>query len=143
MVLNKRSLPDVNDTVLKKPAAILSFVLSVMIITQPVFPFLEYYTFKAYIVKNLCINRDKPGSCCEGKCYLEKQLKEANADNDSQKEKAPANSKVKNIEFNLPFVCSLGVFARDIINTELSYINSNYLFEYSRLFFRPPESDFS
>ena len=124
-----------------KLAAILSFVLSVMIVTQPVLPFLEYYTFKAYIIKNLCINRDKSRACCEGKCYLEKQLKEANADNNSQKEKAPANSKIKNVEFNLPLVCTLVYFVRETMNTELPYTDMLYFFEYSRVFFRPPESN--
>jgi hypothetical protein len=30
-----------------------------------------------YIAKFLCINREKPMSTCNGKCYLTKQLKKA------------------------------------------------------------------
>lgn len=53
---------------------ILLFVLAFYIF-RPVIPYIEYAVNKDYIAKNLCINRDKPHSCCEGKCYLEKQLK--------------------------------------------------------------------
>jgi hypothetical protein len=40
-----------------------------------------------YIAKNLCVNRDKPDSCCEGKCELKKQL-----DEEDKKENLPANT---------------------------------------------------
>lgn len=39
-------------------------------------PYVEYAIFKNYIAKNLCVNKDKPRSCCEGKCFREKQLKQ-------------------------------------------------------------------
>jgi len=52
-------------------------LLSVLIfyIFRPIIPYIEYAVNKDYIAKNLCINRDKPQNCCEGKCYLEKQIK--------------------------------------------------------------------
>jgi hypothetical protein len=31
--------------------------------------------YKDYISKNLCINKDKPHNCCQGKCYLADQVK--------------------------------------------------------------------
>lgn len=40
-----------------------------------------------YIAKNLCVNRDKPDSCCEGKCELKKQL-----DEEDKKQELPANT---------------------------------------------------
>ncbi len=49
-----------------------------------------YICFKLnqdYIAKNLCINRDKPESCCEGSCELEKALDE----NSEHGNKAPFN----------------------------------------------------
>ncbi len=42
---------------------------------------------REYIVKNLCVNRDKPKSCCAGKCELKKQLAE-----DDKKQNIPANT---------------------------------------------------
>jgi len=35
---------------------------------------LQYNLNKQFIATTLCENRDKPGSCCQGKCYLKKQL---------------------------------------------------------------------
>ena len=40
-------------------------------------PYLEYIFNKAYIVTELCVNRDKVEMNCEGKCYLNKELKKA------------------------------------------------------------------
>jgi hypothetical protein len=37
---------------------------------------LKFNANKEYIAKNLCVNRNKPKSCCEGKCELKKQLEE-------------------------------------------------------------------
>jgi len=49
-------------------------------------PYVQYSLFKDYIAKNLCENKDKPNSCCHGKCFLNKQLKmadESNSTNDN------------------------------------------------------------
>lgn len=35
----------------------------------------DYLLNYDYISKELCVNRDKPDSCCKGKCYLEKEAK--------------------------------------------------------------------
>lgn len=35
---------------------------------------LEYQVNKDFIAKNLCVNRAKPSSCCQGKCYLNKRM---------------------------------------------------------------------
>jgi hypothetical protein len=47
-------------------------------------PYLEYAIFKPYIAKNLCVNKDKPKSCCEGKCFREKQLKQVNSTHETE-----------------------------------------------------------
>ncbi|MBV5283068.1 MAG: hypothetical protein JZU53_11620 [Paludibacter sp.] len=64
-------------------------------------PYIQYAIFKSYIAKNLCVNRDKPKSCCEGKCFREKQVKIVNetSDTETAKEsnttKIPASKEVK------------------------------------------------
>ncbi|SEW43756.1 hypothetical protein SAMN04488122_3257 [Chitinophaga arvensicola] len=37
---------------------------------------LDYYLNQDYIVRNFCVNRDKPAMHCNGKCHLRKQLRE-------------------------------------------------------------------
>jgi len=53
---------------------------------MPVLPIIDYLIHKDYIAMNLCINKNKPKSCCKGKCYLVKQLKKtsANTEGDSK-----------------------------------------------------------
>lgn len=77
--------------------AIVQLIILVFYIFRPVLPFVEYVLNKEFIVKNLCINRDKPHSCCEGKCYLEKQIKKNNDSNSDTKEKN-TNKRVQNDE---------------------------------------------
>lgn len=51
---------------------------------------MAYYQLnKAYIAKNLCINRDKPMMHCNGKCYLAKQMRE------NENKEHPANTESK------------------------------------------------
>ena len=63
------------------------FFLGVLIlyVLRPVMPFIEYALNKDYIAKNLCINRDKPKSCCQGKCHLKKQLAKSDESSDTAK----------------------------------------------------------
>lgn len=66
-------------------SGILLLVLTAYIII-PVIPVFDYLIHKEYIAKNLCVNRDKPKSCCHGKCHMVKKLKKANpnTENDSK-----------------------------------------------------------
>ena len=54
----------------------------------PVIPVIDYLLNKDYIAKNLCINKDKPKSCCKGKCHMVKQLQKTNQNT----EKEPKNN---------------------------------------------------
>lgn len=38
-------------------------------------PQIQYFLFKDYIARNLCVKKDIKNNCCQGKCFLEKQLK--------------------------------------------------------------------
>lgn len=64
-------------------------------------PYIQYAVFKTYIAKNLCVNKDKPKSCCEGKCFREKQLQTvaetSGSENkkDNNQPKIPENKEVK------------------------------------------------
>ncbi len=104
----------------------------------PVIPVFEYLLNKDYIAKNLCINKDKPKSCCKGKCYMMKQLQKTN----EHKENDPRNT---NSRFQLK---ELNEFL--VIKT-ITYIEKSisqkyfvyYLFTYCYLanaaIFVPPE----
>lgn len=48
---------------------------------------LEYQVNKDFIAKTLCVNREKPMSCCKGKCYLNKKMA-----SDESQQQAPGKS---------------------------------------------------
>lgn len=54
----------------------------------------EFGINRNYIAKNLCENRNKPKSCCKGKCFLGKQLQHDEQDNNS-------NSTTKNTSLEI------------------------------------------
>lgn len=49
--------------------------LYLLAIIQPAIPVIEYFVNYEYIANELCENKDKPTMACNGKCYLEKQVK--------------------------------------------------------------------
>jgi len=71
------------------------FLLIVLLfyILRPVLPYIEYAVNKDYIAKYLCINRADSHSRCEGKCFLEKQIKKNIESNDSKENNT--NNKVQ------------------------------------------------
>ena len=71
-----------------KSAIVPSFLLIVLTayLIIPVIPVIDYLLHKDYIAKNLCVNRNKPKSCCKGKCYMVKQLKKTSTNTESKSE---------------------------------------------------------
>ncbi len=95
----------------------------VFYLARPILPYIEYAVFKDYIAKNLCVNRDKPKSCCQGKCHLKKQI-EKSAEASDTEEKSSARkilsqevqaflispvSIPKTTEINLPYWTSIEI----------------------------------
>lgn len=61
-------------------------------------PYIEYSLFKGYIAKNLCVKKEEKGNCCQGKCFLQKQIKETEL---PENERTTTNNKrVINLEVN-------------------------------------------
>ncbi len=75
---------------------LLSFI--VVYITIPVIPVIEYLFNREYIANNLCVNKDKPKSCCKGKCHLVKQLNKTNNPNGNDKKELPKRLQLKELQ---------------------------------------------
>jgi len=78
--------------------AITLLVMMVLNIFRYEIPYIQYDIFKDYIAKNLCVNKDKKANCCQGKCFLDKQIKltnENNTANENNNSKKLLNSDVK------------------------------------------------
>ena len=63
---------------MKKITCLFLALIYTLLVMKPFAPYLEYTLFKDYISEFLCINQEKPELSCNGKCYLNKQLKKAN-----------------------------------------------------------------
>lgn len=49
----------------------------------PIF-FVNYELRKDYIIKNYCVNKNRPEMHCDGKCYLAKQIQKAEQEDEKQ-----------------------------------------------------------
>ena len=57
--------------------AILTAVM-VLNICKYQMPYIEYSLFGDYIAGNLCVQKNVAGNCCQGQCYLERQIDRVN-----------------------------------------------------------------
>jgi len=64
------------------PGLLLACYLSSLL--APVAPLAGYWLNREYIAQELCVNRDKPASCCEGACYLTRQISQASRQQQDQ-----------------------------------------------------------
>jgi len=81
----------------KEFAALFFYMLYMIAMMRPVMPILEYYANYEYVATVLCENRDKPALACNGKCYLEKEMKKIASSHSSHKHHN--NSTVPQIDF--------------------------------------------
>lgn len=107
----------------------------------PVIPVIDYLVNKDYIAKNLCINKDKPKSCCKGKCHMVKQLLKTNQNPENDTKNTNKRTQLKELN---EFVLSN---TNDITIEKISieYLD-NYTSDYCQLasytIFVPPKLPF-
>ncbi len=94
-----------------------------------------YEVNKEYIAKNLCINKNKPKSHCNGKCHLMKELQK-----EEKKKDSPANSlkdKNETIQFfESPTENLLGDESNSLV-VDFFYLE-NKTFNFKNSIFHPP-----
>lgn len=133
------ALPNNYTPSLKNSWAHIFIILYIAAMLRPVMPLANYLINQDYIAEFLCINKDKPELECNGKCYLEKQLKEAS----EEKEKnLPAIAMEEYPIGIIDFIIFLS--EKPIIETstcDVQYYN-NYKFSYLNQIFHPPNKFF-
>lgn len=65
---------------MKNTLSIFVGLLILLLSVQKTLVFSLYELEKEYVIEQLCINKDVPGSCCKGKCFIEKQTSEKEAE---------------------------------------------------------------
>lgn len=81
--------------------------------------FLKFQFNQKDIAKTLCENKDKPKSCCAGKCYLGKELKK---EDERQGDKLPASIKDKAEKSETTPGLSYRVFIHQIFIQNLFFV---------------------
>jgi hypothetical protein len=114
------------------------YLLYLLAMVRPLVPIIEYYANYDYIATVLCENKDKPYLECNGKCYLEKQLKEVNHDNHEHK------STIPQINFDDYPISPLDQFSYQLkvfkeLNSEKSYFVNDTSQEFFKSVFKPPQ----
>ncbi len=114
--------------------------LYLLALIQPALPVLDYLLNYNYIVAELCENRDKPIQTCNGKCYLEKQVKQQL--NLTRSEETPMPPKV---DFEKLISPKVKKFTYKLFEVNLTENNTYFyttLIEsvFSNSLFRPPIS---
>lgn len=95
-----------------------------------------YYANKTYIASQLCVNKDKPKSCCEGTCYLNKQLKKAE---ETQDTKLPTYFKsIEKDMFNTDMFLEFKSVGYAKISTKHKPYHNSYHFIHQASIFQPP-----
>ncbi len=120
------------------------FFLAVLIlyVLRPVLPFVEYALNKDYIAKNLCVNRDKPKSCCQGKCHLNKQLAKSDESSDTAKsESSQKQHKTQIDEFLKTQLCIEGDFDA-VAKSYPVFIQPQVPVRFASAIFVPPKPQF-
>jgi hypothetical protein len=95
-----------------------------------------FYANRKAIAKELCINKNQPELKCEGKCFLNKQLKETSQHQD---EEAPLRIK-QLLEGSLFTVTTIThtLSAPAVVRTHTSGITGTYSYDPCKSIFHPP-----
>lgn len=118
--------------------AIIQLIILVLYIFRPILPYIDYAINKDYIAKNLCIKKDIPNNCCQGKCHLNKQIKKVEETNKTKDNNT--NKKIQSKEVNefisvyikLPEIFEVGLNC-------LFFKNELFTSKFASSIFIPPE----
>jgi hypothetical protein len=117
-------------------------------IAYSVFWQVNFYVNQKEIAAKECVNKNRPEMHCNGKCYLSKQLKKADAELESQKEKQQGSySNLKIIEGasyipNEKIFFELNSSYKNVSKQNYIYYNT-YKLEFHFSIFHPPTSTFN
>ena len=91
------------ELIKKITGAILFVSIAFKMFMAPII-FADYELRKDFIIKNYCVNKNRPEMHCDGKCYLAKQLKKAEQEDQKQ---ATGNFISKLLSFESDFKTNL------------------------------------
>ena len=110
---------------------------------QGFFTIVNWKVNQVEITEKYCVNKAKMNMHCDGKCYLSKQLKlqEDEEQADLTKKNLPKLNKLKGLEVFSEFESLAIIFNTEfeLQNKPISEIIQNYTYEEINLCFQPPQ----
>lgn len=117
-------------------------LLALLFIKAMIVPalFVNYELRKDFIIKNYCVNKDRPELHCDGKCYLAKQIKAAEQQDEKQATDTFLN-KIFEVETKVGLIHFLFEPAVSYLSEEVFF---NYMSHFSAAYkgsiFHPPQA---
>ena len=135
---SRKNRPSISSMRSKSYGMILCLSILFFYLIRPVLPFIEYSIDKEYISKNLCIKKNIPGNCCQGKCYLLEQIKKNSEPLNSNTEPSKKNVPVQKVDDHL---LSQGITTNPIEKVSMLITNNAFriIASFNSPFFVPPK----
>jgi len=135
--LDKKCTHRVQGFCLIRLNALLLLLFYAAFLFKPTLPYLDYMLRKDFIIEKLCINKNVPEKQCNGKCHLEKQIRN-NTDqtDDTSTPPIPKNEKNECQEY-LVFEQKESCHMEHLLFAGSGY-QRIYSFQYVPTVFRPP-----
>ena len=117
-------------------------------ITYSIFWQVNFYVNQKEIAAKECENKNRPEMHCNGKCYLAKQLKKADVELESKKEKQQGSYSHLKVLEGASYIPNENIFFE--LNSSFKDLNkhnyiykNNYKLEFHIPIFHPPHSNFN
>jgi len=120
-----------------KIASTILLVVYLSIWLKPLFPYIDFELNRDYIIKTLCVERDKEVNTCQGNCHLNKEIEENSTRETDDQNRAPAQGFESEI-----FYITLSGFKSPqpaTVKRSLCIYLTNYRFLIDKNHFHPPE----
>ena len=120
-----------------KIASTILLVIYLSIWLKPLFPYIDFELNRDYIIKTLCVERDKKVNTCQGNCHLNKEIEENSTGETNDQNRVPPQS----FESEIFYISLSGFNAPQpgTVKGSLCLYFSNYKFLLHSNHFHPPE----
>lgn len=115
-----------------------AFIIALLLLIKPVLPVFEYILNYEYIIAELCENRDKPETHCNGKCHLMKELAKASENEKPLSEKKSLHAEAEILFFNICPEYSISDIPFFTNNKNITEYNNQYFHLNIIAVFHPP-----
>ena len=124
---------------LKKASAYILLLVISFLTFRDIITIVNFQIHKEYIAAFLCLNRDKPEVTCSGKCFLIKELKQNQQEENQGNSSLPKLKDFNSIVFTFHKTALPNLVASISTQEKNFYFNTLYKYSISKDVFQPPK----